>query len=568
MKKVLIIVLMAVMAIGYANCQVDDAKKEYLLLLDSAYELATQNSDAALQITEELATKYGWNSDIYFIRGMAYVNAGLYPLAVPYLENGCKEWKKDDFFRVGAFYKVLSAIYLEMEMDDKALQAVSNGIKRDKSYYILYYIRGDIYSDQSNHKKAIADYKKACADEDYFCDAKAKMAVCYAQMDNMKEARKAIDESLKQNKYHGESRRLKALFALSDENIEGFIDEYMLYMQIDMPTSPDYIYEIIEDKQYYDYGMNYAKSILESKSDSIDIAYWEYIISQMESTVGKDDEMWVHAQRARAMNPGNKMLDHQIEYIYASHYNINEDYVNVVTSLDSLISYVGEENSETLYLLTAKGKTLSQMKRMEDAAAVFEKAVAVGTKIGANPFRMMTLYFRLAELYHKELNEPDKAIAYYDSMLVITPTSSPILYQKGKVYQRMKHDTVKANEVFAQIVEIESKSDSLDNDSYAQFALAQMGRYDEAEAYQKRLDEYAASANADNKQGMAYNAACLYSIIGKPDMAIEKLMEAMDAGELDCEAMKNDEDFNNIRENNGYKAIEKVICSAEEDIKK
>ena len=561
MKKVFIIVFMAMMAIVSANCQEYDPKSEYHHLLDSALDLTMQDSHLALKMTEEMAAKYGWNSDLYFIKGLCCIQSKLFVIAEPCFEAGIKEWKKDDYFRIGAFYKTLTALYTTDGRMDDALKTISKGIKRDKSYLNLYMQRGNIYSELSKYKKAIADYKKASADEDMFCDAMAQVAVCYASMHKMEEGKKAVEESLKQNKYHGESRRLKALFELTDYNIEGFIDNYLMYMQISMPLSPDHIYDFLEDKDYYKYEMDYAKSILESKSDSIEIAYWEYIISTMESHIDKDDEMWAHAQRAREMNPGNALLDTKIWQQYAIHYDANDELDSLVVALDTLIA---RDNDNNYKLNSTRGDVLRKLKRYEEAIASYEKALEMGID---NLDDKEWIFYRMANIYHKELKDADKTIACYDSILVIEPQATSTMYQIAKIYIQMKNDTAEANKIYNKIIEKEKGIKYDYTNAYSQFAFAQLGRYAEAEAFQKKIDEFTEEANELMKGVMYYNAACLYSIIGKEDLAIEKLMSAIDEGIGTCETLTNDDDFNNIRENYSFKAILKMLCTAEEEEK-
>lgn len=567
MRKLLVIVFASVLTLSSAYCQADDSKKEYYQLVDSVLEIAGTNSDAALKITDEMFEKYSLNSDICFLRGLIYVYMGDYPLASIQFENGCNLWKKEDFFRIGAFYKALTTLYSTMDMPAKALQVVNKGIKLDKNYSILYMQRGDLYASAGYTKKAIANYKKACNDDDLYCDAKSKIAMLYAETGNIQAGKNAIEESLKHNKYHGESRKINALFALSENNIEGFIDDYMMYMQIQMPTSIDYLFDISKEKQYYDYEMNYAKSILESKEDSIEKAYWEYIIGMIESSVNNNDEMWVHAQNAKALNPGNEMLAHQIEYLYATHYNINDDYANVLISLDTLLSHVTENNmNETCYLYIKKGEVLSRMGKKSEAAIEYEQAVKAGANLEASSLKR-SLFYSLSHIYSRDLNEPTKAITYCDSILAFEPNLTSIIYQKGKIYLTMIKDTTKAYEMFKQIIKIEQKNQLVNAGSYTQFALAQMGRFAEAEAFQKQLDELIEKADKTMKGVFYYNAACLYSIIGKSEKAIEKLMSAIDEGIGTCETLTGDEDFDNIRERDEFKAIQKMVCTAEEEEK-
>jgi len=561
MKRVLILVLLAAVSVGLVHGQKDEQKKEYFTMLDSALDLAGENNYAAALLCNELENRYGGTSDILLLRGILLSYGNDLDGAFKLFKKGSEIWKKDAYFRVGVFYKAMANILMQIGDAQNAIEVASKGIKRDKKFYILYYQRGECYHELGQYKKAIADYKKSCEDKDYFCDAMAEIAMCYAEQGNAAEASKALEKSLHENNYHGESRRLKALIALSKYDFEGFIDDYLMYMQINKPTEPMYIFGICEDKKYYDYALGYAKEILEGQEDSLNVAYWEWVISKIEISTGNESEMWKHAQRAKEMNPGNTTLDTKIWFQYATHYSINDDMENLLVALDTLIIRDSISQDGNYNLHTLKARILKKQNRYNEAVTSYKNALKMGIE---DQDERKVVFYNLADLYVEQLKDATKAIEYFDSVLVIDPSMTPVMYQKGKAYQKMAKDTAKAFEVFEQIIRIESEKDEVGNDNYTQFALAQMGRFEEAEAFQKRVDDYAATADAEKKIGLSYNAACLYSIIGKKDIAVEKLMDAMNEGILSCQQMKDDEDFDNIRETEGYKAIEKMICSAEE----
>lgn len=558
MKKFLVLVIAAVVSIGATRGQVDESKKEYFHALDSVLSLTETDPVAALELCKQIQEKWGISSDLMYCKGASYVYMQNYEAASMEFALGASSWKKDDYFRIGAYYRALAAILQDIGDYDNAIKQINKGIKADKKYYNLYYMRGECYQNMANYKKAIPDFKKACLDENLFCDAKAEIALCHASLGNIPSAKKVLEESLARDTYHAESRRMRAMIALTEARFEDFIDDYLLFMQINKPTSPSYIFELCEEKKYHDYAMHYAAEILEGQSDSLGKAYWEWVVGAIEINSGNETEMWKHTQRAKTLNPGIEMLDTKILYQYATHYNATDNLDSLLVVLDTLIARDARNKDDNYALLTAKGRVLQKQKKFSEAVAAYENAL----RMGIFEDDKKTTYFRIANICQYELLDADKALAYYDSLLAIDKSLTAIIYQVGKINLDMKHDTVKANKNFESIIELE-KDMQLSSNSYSQFALAQMGRFAEAEAFQKRLDEYANTAK--EKSGMAYNAACLYSLIGKTDIAIEKLMEAMDAGELSCQQMKDDKDFNNIRENESYKAIEKMICLAEEE---
>lgn len=80
--------------------------------------------------------------------------------------------------------------------------------------------------------------------------------------------------------------------------------------------------------------------------------------------------------------------------------------------------------------------------------------------------------------------------------------------------------------------------------------LVRMGKLEEAETeYQKVV------ASNPGQGRIVYNLSCIYSLRGKKDLAVRTLREAIELGFDDYEWIRLDRDLDNVREEEGYKAI-------------
>jgi tetratricopeptide (TPR) repeat protein len=84
----------------------------------------------------------------------------------------------------------------------------------------------------------------------------------------------------------------------------------------------------------------------------------------------------------------------------------------------------------------------------------------------------------------------------------------------------------------------------------AVYAFHVLGRYEEAMAsYQKALELDSDCANA------YYNIACVYTVQGNVDLAVQNLQRAIELYPECRELAKTDSDFERIRQNRRFRAL-------------
>lgn len=111
------------------------------------------------------------------------------------------------------------------------------------------------------------------------------------------------------------------------------------------------------------------------------------------------------------------------------------------------------------------------------------------------------------------------------------------------------------SEEYSEAVELLKEALKIDADNeranfYYGFSLHMSGDIDAAMPYHER------SAATDFYKGLGnYNMACVYSLKGKTEQALEHLEAAIDAGFQDFDHMSEDPDMDNIREDDRYKKL-------------
>ncbi len=137
----------------------------------------------------------------------------------------------------------------------------------------------------------------------------------------------------------------------------------------------------------------------------------------------------------------------------------------------------------------------------------------------------------------------DGAIEDFSVALALQPDFAPAYLYRGTYYQ-YKGDTAKARQDFEQCLRL----DSVPENGLAYYAYYRLG--DNAKAI-----ELLNKALADDPDGTYYNAACLYSLMGNKEQALQYLRKAFESGYCDFPHARRDTDFDNVRSSKEFEAI-------------
>ena len=147
--------------------------------------------------------------------------------------------------------------------------------------------------------------------------------------------------------------------------------------------------------------------------------------------------------------------------------------------------------------------------------------------------------------YREHNNNEDGALEDYSNAIILDPDEAAYSYMtRGRLYlSRGEKDLAEAD--FKKCVQI----DTIPNgNSCAEFAWFYLGRNDKAIEYMDKLME------ADST-GNYYDAACLYSIMGEKEKALDYLEKAFKSGFNNFHHLDKDYDMDNIRGTDRYKEL-------------
>jgi tetratricopeptide (TPR) repeat protein len=190
-------------------------------------------------------------------------------------------------------------------------------------------------------------------------------------------------------------------------------------------------------------------------------------------------------------------------------------------------------------------------------------------------------FYKLGNLHQKK-QEFDKAEMFYDSAIAMAPINYRYSYAKGKLYQATNRDSLaevsyknslsKAKDPtvtqwiesglfrFYLSIKKAGKADSLlakiDNYINGHYYLAKH-HLEEGDLLAFEQAIAAGSERYQDKGGLFYNNACLYSLAGKPKEAFVQLVHAFEKGYADYAHMQKDGDLEAIRGTPKFTALMK-----------
>lgn len=221
------------------------------------------------------------------------------------------------------------------------------------------------------------------------------------------------------------------------------------------------------------------------------------------------------------------------------------------SALDAIDRAIQMKDDDTDYMLR-RANILSSLKRNDEAIEQIDKYIEADAE-DANG------YLAKAE-YEYDKKDYTGAIEDYTTVTVLAPEYMPAYLKRGQAYTAIGKKDLAVKD-FEKIIE----TDTVQGSVIRGYALVRLGRNDEVR------DCIAKIIEADSTENN-YNVACLYSLLGDTDSAIVYLRKALDRKVSVLVHVRDDQDFDNIRDMEAYKALvdeytEKLNASLPTEVK-
>ncbi|MCQ2344537.1 MAG: tetratricopeptide repeat protein [Paludibacteraceae bacterium] len=557
MRKIFVISLTLLCLINCLTQTPQTPREEKMASILDINKAISNQDPSHKQMLDDFIARYGLTSDALTLQAIALEHQNLIPEAARKLDEAIATHTTDDAIDLSTLYSFRIA-YCD-NVDDK-LKYAELSVKANPKSYGIYIKRAEIYQMIGKYDDAIKDIKKAVKLSNGDTEVRLRLAKLYFMTSDTKKGDKEVNSILKKFPDNPGAHGLRALFEYTQGKYKEFVDDYLYYLQFSKDPNLQIINEIAEFE--YDYIMEIAKRILEKSITQEDIAYWNYFVGDIKTVTENDEEGAIkNFEKALALTKdSDEFRGHILAHLLRHHNNVR-NYAKALEIIEEIEKIVNRNNNQPAdWILLSKSMILKTFERYDEASSCLDQLIDGNKSRQETDSNTLAYYYYLrSDINQNHLNNPNGAFCDIDSALLYSPDNLPYLYKHARIcdkYFRNTHLGVIKSDC-ERIIAIDTVPSP---DSYRHFAFALLGRDGDAEFWLQKILE----KNNENPEYLSviyYNGACMYSLLNNTYAATLLLMDALEKGGFSCEQIKNDADFDNIRESPEFKSILKIACS-------
>ena len=463
----------------------------------------------------------------------------------------------------GYAYLYLAHIQQHNEEYGKALSSVDNALKyipkKDKEYKgACHYKRAGIYRALDKYDEAILDYTMAISynpdDEDsfweraqiYFEQEKYDLADAdYRAMQKL-DANSPLSfmglgrNEVKRGNFQNAVDLYDHVVALYPEYESGYSFRAEAYMGLKryMEAASDIVkaLELDYDNKAFGLMIDIADSAFVQISTKLkamavtdaNSAYWPYCLGVINEHVKKYNDAITNYLKA------SKLDEDAMTYSrISSCYEDMGEWASAIEYMDKAISLDPKDTDYVLY----KANIYYEAGQIQTAIEVMDQYIELVPDYAGG-------YYRRG-WFKDNIKDIDGAIEDYTTSITLDSDYPYAIMSRGNMYL-LKGENELAKKDFEMVVQ---KDTIPEEGSCTMYALMHLGRNDEAIEWMNKMLE------SSEEEGVRYEAACLYSLMGDTEKSLYYLEESLKRGNKSYHHMMTDDDIDNIRNLDAFKAL-------------
>lgn len=420
-------------------------------------------------------------------------------------------------------YRLRARVYLMLDDEKSALTDFTKAIKVAPEEPEPYQARGDYYYDHNQYDLADADYMKM---------------IEYAPGDSYGYMALGRNDIAKE-KYDDAIDRFNYVMKLDPEysSAYSFRSEALLKKRSFADSSDDAIKALsLDQRDYKAFGM--IQEIADSAFNVLDIklktqtkrnpnnTFWLYVWGIACEHTNRYEDAIQHYQAAFETEPDDVSANRMsICYEELNDYASALTYINRAIELDS----------------TYSSYQLRRVQIEEYYGMTDEAYRDIETYIDNFPDDYYG-YYKKGWLLDKYQNKIEEAIEAYTTSAALQPEYDYNYLGRGQLYRKQGKEDL-AIQDFKEVLKLDTVPSEHGN--ARQYALLYLGDTIKSVEWMKSLIE---NDSIEDKKGVHYDAACLYSLIGDCKSSLEHLKKSLDLGWSRFTHARVDDDLKNVRE--------------------
>lgn len=487
--------------------------------------IQNEKSDEALDFFNKDLAENPKNGYSYSWVAWLHLNDEEYGRALTAADLAIKHLPKKDAEYMIFAYNTRAGVYLHLADTTKAISDYTAAIKVNPEEPSSYKQRAQIYYEQRRYDLADADYQK-------MIELKPGDVMGYMGKGRNANDQKRWDDAIKLFDYveklandYSSVYAFRAEAYIGQEKWNEATDDLVKSFDIDWDGKAMYMMSELKEPAF---TMMVSKMRVQSAKAPND-SKWPYLIGTLYEQ-NKDYE-----KAAKAYTDANTKEVSPVTYYRMSvcHLALG-DVETAMTDIDNALNM----DSLDIDYMSLKANMFSEMGKPL-------QAISQWTKILSHYPDNYLAYYRRG-WFRKIIGEYDNALEDLSMSIVLEPSYTYSYDARADIYLKQgKKELAEAD--FRKIIEIE---DSPEKYECIHYAYQGLGNIEKAIAAMDSI-----IARKQNSSGAYYDAACLYSKMGKKEEALNYMELSLEKGYRRFAHMEVDEDLDFIRDTDEYKAL-------------
>lgn len=524
-RSILLVLMFLMSCISFsakAANKEEDYQKSYNYKRAVELLLNDQNESEAMRFFNAEIEDHKDNGYAYYWIALINENNELAGKALDAANKAIKYLAKDSHWQ-SYTYRLRARVYLMLDDEKSALTDFTKAIKVAPEEPEPYQARGDYYYDHNQYDLADADYMKM---------------IEYAPGDSYGYMALGRNDIAKE-KYDDAIDRFNYVMKLDPEysSAYSFRSEALLKKRSFADSSDDAIKALsLDQRDYKAFGL--IQEIADSAFNVLDIklktqtkrnpnnTFWLYVWGFACEHTNRYEDAIQHYQAAFETEPDDVSANRMsICYEELNDYASALTYINRAIELDS----------------TYSSYQLRRVQIEEYYGMTDEAYRDIETYIDNFPDDYYG-YYKKGWLLDKYQNKIEEAIEAYTTSAALQPEYDYNYLGRGQLYRKQGKEDL-AIQDFKEVLKLDTVPSEHGN--ARQYALLYLGDTIKSVEWMKSLIE---NDSIEDKKGVHYDAACLYSLIGDCKSSLEHLKKALDLGWSRFTHARVDDDLKNVRE--------------------
>jgi clan AA aspartic protease (TIGR02281 family) len=516
MKKALLL-FTTVITILFCNAQSYNFEQGLKAFKENDYESAIDFFGREINDNPKAALAFYFRAAIY-----DYQDKNSFALSD--INNSIKNFssKKDKTFLTLA-HKLRGDIYYKIENYEKAFEDYATALKLSPDDPEIYVDRAQLYFELEQYSKAESDYRQALKVDETLVKAYAGLGRNYIYQKKYSDAEKVLNQCIKLDDAYSGGYKFRAMAYYEQKKYDEAIEDIFYAYLLDETDRDLKIFIKYSEKNY---SLSFAKVNAQISSHP-EKGTWYFIRARLFE--GKYDFKGAIADYTRLMELSD--IDYQ-SYLLRCRAKCHSDagmYEESIADYTEAISI----DSTNAYYYGYRGNVKRLMGKYKGAKEDLTKAIAIEPQEA-------WFYYQRGWIEEGFLKSAEEGLNDYSEAISIDKKYAYTYLNRGRLYENKLNNPIKAKEDYTSILSIDTVV--LEESNCRQYALFHLGRTDEAINWQNKiLEQYP-------REGNYYDAACLYSLMNKPNEALVMLRLAFQNGYRDFIHLAADDDLDNIRE--------------------